>query len=39
VRGLLERQVPITCDLGQQLGIAIALLALEERNADAAFRL
>lgn len=35
----LERQVPITSDLGQQLGLSIALLALEERHADAAFRL
>jgi len=39
VRGSLERQLPITCDLGQQLGVAMALIALEEGNADAAFSL
>ena len=39
VRHSLERQAPITCDLGQQLGVAMALLALEEGNADAAFSL
>jgi hypothetical protein len=35
----IERQVPITCDLDQQLGAAIALLALQEKNATAAFTL
>jgi hypothetical protein len=35
----LERQLPITTDLGQQLGLAMALLAFDERNADAAFGL
>ena len=38
VRGSLQRQVPITCDLGQQLGVALALLALDEANAAEAFR-
>ena len=35
----LERQIPVTCDLDQQLGVALALLAFEEENAAAAFRL
>jgi hypothetical protein len=33
----LERQLPITSDLGQQLGLAVALLAFEEENAASAF--
>jgi hypothetical protein len=33
----LERQLPITSDLGQQLGLALALLAFEEENAASAF--
>ena len=35
----LERQIPITCDLGQQLGLALAALALQDERASAAFRL
>ena len=35
----LTRQIPITYDLGQQLGLAVAMLALQEENARAAFDL
>ncbi len=35
----LEQQLRITCDLGQQLGISMALLALQEKNATTAFAL
>jgi len=39
VLGALERQVPVTCDLNQQLGVALALLAMREENATKAFML
>lgn len=35
----IDRQVPMTCDLDQQLGAALALLASQEENAAAAFAL
>lgn len=35
----LQRQLSVTVDLGQQLGIAMALIAFSAENADAAFRL
>jgi len=35
----IERQVPITCDLDQQLGLGMALIALQEENATRAFKL
>jgi len=35
----LRRQLSITCDLGQQLGVSLALLALQEANALSAFAL
>jgi len=39
VLAALERQVPVTCDLNQQLGVALGLLAMQEENATKAFTL